>query len=90
MTSITPEPQPPLRGFFLRAETLAAAAFRTIPCVGDDVAGFFLDTVVPVCAPKRDRLLFAVIRRLKSLEGGLHLILMRALPLPGEPERSCR
>lgn len=90
MRSVAPEPQAPFRGFFLRAETLAAAAFRTIPWVGDDVAGFFLHTVVPACTPGRDRILAALLRRLKSLEGGLELILMRALPMPGDPERSCR
>jgi hypothetical protein len=89
MTSAVPEPRPPLRGFFLRAEALSAAAFRTIPYVGDGIAEFFLDTVVPHCTPGRDRLLMAVVRRLKSLEGGLQLILMRALPLPG-PDGSGR
>jgi hypothetical protein len=82
MTPLGLDPKPPLRRFFLRAEATAAAAFRQIPAVGDDAATFFLDTVVPYCAPKRDRVLSAVVRRLKSLEGLLHLILMRALPLP--------
>ncbi len=82
MTPLRPEATPPLRGFFLRAEAMAAAAFRQIPAVGDDAAAFFLDAVVPYCAPRRDRVLCAVVRRLKALEGGLELILMRALPLP--------
>jgi hypothetical protein len=83
--SYGPEQDPPLFRFFLRAETLAASAFRTIPIVGDDIARFFLNSVVPYCTPNRDRLLTAMLRRLKSLEGGLQVILMRALPLPGEP-----
>lgn len=86
--SFGPEPEAPLSRYFLRAETLAATAFRTIPYVGEDLAGFFLHTVVPYCTPKRDRLLTAVFRRLKGLEGGFHLILMRALPLPGGPDRA--
>jgi len=88
--SFGPEPDPPLHGFFRRAESLATAAFRAIPYVGDDIAGFFLNTVVPFCTPKRDRFLVAVVRRLKALEGGLQLILMRALPLPEDPERGAR
>jgi len=82
MTPLGPDPKPPLRGFFLRAEAMAAAAFRQIPAVGDDAAAFFLDSVVPYCAPRRDRALCAVLRRLNTLEGGLELILMRILPLP--------
>jgi hypothetical protein len=90
MMTFGPEPDPPLLGFFLRVEALAAAAFRTIPVVGDDVARLFLDRVVPFCTPGRDRFLKAAVRRLKSLEGGFHLMLMRALPLPEEPERGAR
>jgi hypothetical protein len=82
MSLIGPDPKPPLAGFFLRAEGMAAAAFRQIPVAGDDAAAFFLESVVPYCAPKRDRVLCAVARRLKKLEGGLELILMRVLPLP--------
>jgi len=88
MMSFGPEPDPPLYHFFLRAETLAAAAFRAIPFVGDEVARFFLNSVVPYCTPKRDRVLKAVFLRLRSLEGGLQVILMRALPLPGEPDKA--
>ena len=51
MMTFGPEPDPPLLGFFLRVEALAAAAFRTIPVVGDDVARLFLDRVVPFCTP---------------------------------------
>ena len=80
--SFGPEPDPPLYHFFLRAESVAAGAFRTIPYVGDDLARFFLNSVVPYCTPKRDRVLVAVVRRLKVLEGAFHLVLMRALPLP--------
>ena len=88
MMSFGPEPDPPLYHFFLRAETLAATAFRTIPYVGDDLARYFLQSVVPYCTPKRDRVLFAIVRRFKTLEGGFHLLLMRALPLPGEPDNA--
>ncbi|HVR85939.1 MAG TPA: hypothetical protein VMU54_16585 [Planctomycetota bacterium] len=88
LMSFGPTPDPPLCRFFLRAETLAASAFRTIPFVGDDVARFFLNSVVPYCTPKRDRILLAVFRRFKTLEGGLQVILMRALPLPGEPDKA--
>lgn len=80
--SFGPPPEPPLHRFFLRAEQAAAAAFRTIPLAGDDIARYFLTTVVPYCTPKRDRLLWAIVRRFRALEGGLHLIIMRALPLP--------
>jgi len=80
--SFGPEPNPPLYRFFLRAEQAAAAAFRTIPFAGDDIARVFLNTVVPYCTPKRDRVLRAVVRRFRALEGGIHLIIMRALPLP--------
>lgn len=76
------EPEPPLRGFFLKAETLAAAAFRTIPYVGNDTADYFLRVVVPTCAPGRDRALTAVFRSFRGLEGCLQLILMRMIPLP--------
>lgn len=82
MMHFGPEPDPPGHRFFLRAEAVAAAAFRTIPCVGDDVARFFLGTVVPYCAPKRDRALFAIVNRFKVVEGGIHLIIMRLIPLP--------
>ncbi len=82
MSTWGPPPEVPGCQFFLRAEALAAAAFRTIPFVGDDVARFFLQSVVPFCTPGRDRLIWAVFRRFKSLEGALHLIIMRALPLP--------
>ena len=58
--SFGPPPDPPLHRFFLRAEQVAAAAFRTIPYVGDDVARYFLNAVVPYCAPKRDRVLWAI------------------------------
>ena len=88
MMSFGPTPDPPLSRFFLRAETLAASAFRTIPYVGDDLAGFFLNSVVPYCTPKRDRILTGVFRRLKTLEGGLQLMLMRALPLPGGADKA--
>jgi hypothetical protein len=83
MMSFGPAPDPPLYRFFLKAEAVAAAAFRTIPYCGDDLARWFLDSVVPYCTPKRDRVLWAVFRRLKAVEGGCHLFLMRALPLPG-------
>jgi hypothetical protein len=76
------EPEPPLRGFFLKAETLAAAAFRTIPYAGDDIADYFLRVVVPTCAPGRDRALIAVRRSFQGLEGGLQVMLMRMIPLP--------
>lgn len=76
------EPEPPLRGFFLKAESVAAAAFRTIPYAGDDIADVFLRVVVPNCSPGRDRALLAVVRSLRRIEEGLHLLLMRALPLP--------
>jgi len=76
------EPEPPLRGFFLKAETLAAAAFRTIPYAGDDIADYFLRVVVPTCSPGRDRALVAVRRSFQGLEGGLHVMLMRMIPLP--------
>lgn len=89
MTSAVPDPSPPFRGFFLRVEAVAAVAFRTIPYVGDGIADFFLDSVVPYCAPKRDRVLLAGVRRLRALEGGLQLILMRALPLPGPTPTQC-
>lgn len=77
-----PEPLVPGHSLFLRAEGLAAAAFRTIPFVGDDVARFFLGSVVPFCTPGRDRIIWAIARRFKSVEGGIHLFIMRALPLP--------
>lgn len=82
MSTWGPPPEVPGYSFFLRAEGLAAAAFRTIPFVGDDVARFFLQSVVPFCTPIRDRAVWAVHRRFKSLEGALHLVIMRALPLP--------
>jgi hypothetical protein len=76
------ELEPPLRGFFLKAETVAAAAFRTIPYAGDDIADYFLRVVVPTCSPGRDRALTAVRRSFQGLEGGLHVMLMRMIPLP--------
>jgi hypothetical protein len=82
MTTWGPEPEVPGFGFFLRAEAVAAAAFRTIPFVGHDVADFFLRAVVPFCTPGRDRVVWAIFRRLMAIEGGIHLIIMRAIPLP--------
>ncbi|MBV8880844.1 MAG: hypothetical protein JO332_12810 [Planctomycetaceae bacterium] len=81
MMSFGPEPDPPFFRFFLRAETMAASAFRTIPYVGDGIAEFFLNSVVPYCTPKRDRVLFALLRRFKTIEGGIHLLIMRLIPL---------
>jgi hypothetical protein len=82
MMAPAPDPELPLRGFFLKAESLAAAAFRTIPFVGNDVADFFLRVVVPTCAPGRDRALGAVLRGARRVEDGIHVIIMRMLPLP--------
>ena len=76
------EPELPLRGFFLKAEGIAAAAFRTIPYVGDDVADYFLRVIVPACTPGRDRALMTLLRSVQGLEGGLQLLLMRLMPLP--------
>jgi len=77
-----PEPDLPLRGFFRKAESLAAGAFRTIPFVGHDIADFFLRVVVPTCTPGRDRVLVALIRGARRVEGGIQIIIMRMLPLP--------
>jgi hypothetical protein len=76
------EPELPLRGFYLKAESLAAAAFRTIPYVGNDVADYFLRVVVPTCTPGRDRALCALLRSVEGLEGGIQVIIMRLIPLP--------
>ena len=75
------EPELPLRGFFLKAESLAAAAFHTIPYVGNDIADYFLRVVVPTCTPGRDRALAALLRSVKGLEGGIQVIIMRMIPL---------
>ncbi|HZE99493.1 MAG TPA: hypothetical protein VE981_20985 [Planctomycetota bacterium] len=82
--SFGPEPDPPLHAFFLRAETLAASALRTIPYVGDGIAEFFLNSIVPACTPARNRMLKTLFLRWHSLEGGLQVLLMRALPMPVE------
>jgi hypothetical protein len=76
--------RPPLHRFFLRAEQLATTAFLTIPYVGPPIAEFFNQVIVPFCTPKRDRVLFLVFGCFKSLEGGLHVLLMRFLPLPSD------
>ena len=85
MSSFGVMPKPPLEEFFRRVDALATSAFLAIPYVGTDLADFFNQAIVPRFGPKRDRLALALFRRAKSLEGGLQVILMRLLPLPGPP-----
>jgi hypothetical protein len=84
MTAFGVPQKPPLGRFFLRAEAMATSAFLAIPYVGTHIADFFNQVIVPFCAPKRDRVLIAVFRSFKSLEGGLQVLLMRFIPLPSD------
>jgi hypothetical protein len=81
-----PLPDAPLEGFFLRMEKAATAAFHTIPFVGGHVAEFFNEVVVPYCTPGRNRILRRCFGGLRRLEGGLQIILIRLMPLPGPAE----
>jgi hypothetical protein len=87
MTAFGAEQKPPLGKFFIRAEEMATSAFLTIPYVGTEIADFFNRVVVPFCAPKRDRIMTAIFRSSKSLEGGLQVLLMRLIPLPSDAAR---
>jgi hypothetical protein len=92
MTAFGIPEKPPLEDVFRRIDALATSALRTIPYVGPDLAEFFTRVVVPVCGPRRDRMLTSLRKCSRSLEGGLQVLLMRFLPLPtgppDEPERS--
>jgi hypothetical protein len=85
-----PIPEAPLEGFFLRVEKMATASFLTIPYVGDGIARFFNEVVIPYCTPGRNRMMRRLFRTFRGLEGGLQVILMRLLPLPNEPSRGSR
>jgi hypothetical protein len=84
MTAFGVEQKPPLQKFFHRAEVLATSAFLTIPYVGTHIADFFNQAIVPFCTPKRDRIMTAIFRCFKPLEGGLQVLLMRLIPLPSD------
>lgn len=56
--------EPPWLPFFKKAEAMATTAFEAIPFVGRSIAGFFNTVVVPACAPRRDRILSFLRRRL--------------------------
>jgi hypothetical protein len=78
-----PVPEAPLEGFFLHVEKMATVSFLTIPYVGDHIASFFNEVVIPYCTPGRNRIMRGIFRCVWGLEGGLHVLLMRLLPLPG-------
>ncbi len=90
MSVTDPIPEAPLEGFFLRVEKMATASFLTIPYVGDDIARFFNEVVIPYCTPGRNRMMRRLFRTFKGLEGGLQVLLMRLMPLPNEPSRGSR
>lgn len=91
MTAFGIPEKPPLEAFFRRIEAIATSALETVPYVGPDLADFFNRVVVPLCAPRRDRLLVRLRGCSRSLEGGLQVLLMRLLPLPsGSPEEADR
>ena len=77
-----PVPEAPLEGFFLHVEKMATVSFLTIPYVGGHIAQFFNEVVIPYCTPGRNRMMRAIFRTLRGLEGGLQVLLMRLLPLP--------
>ena len=77
-----PVPEAPLEGFFLRVERAATAAFLTIPYVGNDIAKFFNEVVIPYCTPGRNRMMRRFFRAFRRLEGGFQILLIRLMPLP--------
>ena len=85
-----PIPDAPLEGFFLQVEKMATASFLTIPYVGHHIADFFNKVVIPYCTPGRNRMMRRIFRTFKGLEGGLQVILMRLMPLPGSSGRPAR
>jgi hypothetical protein len=82
MIPLDPIPEAPLQGFFLRVEQMATTSFLTIPYVGDHIARFFNEVVIPYCTPGRNRIMRRIFRVFRGLEGGLHVLLMRVMPLP--------
>jgi len=82
MTFPDPVPEAPLEGFFLRVERAATAAFLTIPYVGNDIAEFFNEVVIPYCTPGRNRMMRRFFRAFRRLEGGFQILLIRLMPLP--------
>jgi hypothetical protein len=75
-------PQAPLEGFFLRVERMATASFLTIPYVGHHIAQYFNEVVIPYCTPGRNRMMRRIFTSVRGLEGGLHVLIMRLMPLP--------
>jgi hypothetical protein len=90
MKVLDPVPEAPLEGFFLRVEKMATTSFLTIPYIGDHIARFFNEVVIPYCTPGRNRIMRRLFRTFKGLEGGLQVILMRLMPLPDESSRGSR
>jgi hypothetical protein len=82
MNPFDPIPEAPLQGFFLRVERMATTSFLTIPYVGDHIARFFNEVVVPYCTPGRNRIMRRLFRAFRRLEGGFQVLLMRLMPLP--------
>ena len=82
MSVLDPVPEAPLEGFFLRVEQMATTSFLTIPYVGHHIAQFFNEVVIPYCTPGRNRIMRRIFRTFRRLEGGLHVLLMRLMPLP--------
>ena len=82
MTVLDPVPEAPLQGFFLRVEQMATASFLTIPYVGHHIAQYFNEVVIPYCTPGRNRLMRRLFHSVRRLEGGLHVLIMRLMPLP--------
>jgi hypothetical protein len=86
-----PVPEAPLEGFFLHVEKMATVSFLTIPYVGGPIAQFFNEVVIPYCTPGRNRMMRGIFRTFKGLEGGLQVLLIRLMPLPGgSPNGSSR
>ena len=82
MTILDPVPEAPLEGFFLRVEQMATASFLTIPYVGHHIAQYFNEVVIPYCTPGRNRLMRRIFYSFRGIEGGLHVLIMRLMPLP--------
>jgi hypothetical protein len=79
---LDPVPEAPLEGFFLRVEQMATASFLTIPYVGHPIAQYFNEVVIPYCTPGRNRMMRRIFRSFRGIEGGLHVLIMRLMPLP--------
>ena len=87
MKLLDPVPEAPLEGFFLHVEKMATVSFLTIPYIGGHIAQFFNEVVIPRCTPGRNRMMRAIFRMFRGLEGGLQVLLMRLMPLPpGSPQ----